>query len=167
MEYNTYLSDDEVDIENEVTVELDQYGMPIEEIDEEEELEIRRIVSSKILSQNSLNEEFFSGSNSGSSKKNFLKESKTPKKKTMSLNDLNNFIDKELEDKKPKKFISKRSMEKKNSDSSLSPIKSNVEIKRKFNPRCIPYLFSDEYRNRKFCDESKKPSFDNLEFPTL
>ena len=165
MEYNTYLSDDEVDIENEVTIELDKYGIPIEEIDEEEELEIRRIVSNKILSQNSLNEDIFSGSNSGSSKKNSFKNSKIKKKKTMSLNKLNNFIDKEIEDKKPKKFVSKRSMVKKNDEPS--PIKSYSDSKRKFNPRRIPYLFSEEYKNRKLCDEYKKTSFDNFEFPTL
>jgi len=165
MEFNTYLSDDEVDIENNETVELDQYGMPIEEVDEEQMLEIRRIISNKLLSRNSFNEEVFCGSNSGSSKKKSFKESKSPKQKTMSLNDLHNMIDKEIEDKKPKKFVSKRSMEKKNSDPTLT---NNVkEIKRQFNPRLIPYFFSDEYKSKKFCDSSKIPSFDYLDFPTL
>ena len=166
MEFNTYLSDDEVDIENNETVELDQYGMPIEEEDEEELLEIRRIVSNKMLSRNNLDEDFFSGSNNGSSKKNSVRGETVQKKKTMSLNDLNTFIDKQLEDKKPKKFISKRSLEKRNSDPSLST--NNLKkSKRQFNPRLIPYLFSEEYRNKKLCDSSKIPSFDNLEFPTL
>ena len=60
MEYNnTYLSDDdEIDIEMEdnINIELDQYGMPIEEIDEEEELELMRIINSKkILNTRDLN----------------------------------------------------------------------------------------------------------------
>lgn len=168
MEYNTYLSDDELDIENEDIVELDQYGMPIEEIDEEEELELRRISSNKLLSRNNLNEELYLG-NDKSLKKTISKEYKSPGKKTMSLDDLNNYMDKVLEDKKPKKFISKRSMEKKNSDPILSTqIKEKeIENKRKFNPRLIPYLFSEEYRNKLLCNESKSPSFDNLEFPDL
>ena len=49
MEYNTYLSDDEIDIENEQNVEVDQYGMCIEEVNEDEELEMRRIISNKLL----------------------------------------------------------------------------------------------------------------------
>jgi hypothetical protein len=38
MEYNTYLSDDEVDIENDKNFEFVQYCMQIVELDEEEEL---------------------------------------------------------------------------------------------------------------------------------
>ena len=144
MEYNTYLSDDEEENEtgNINTVELDQYGMPIEEIDEEEELEIKRIISNKMLSLNNLNEQFFDGE---SSKKKTFKELKSPKKNHMSLNDLNNLIDKKLEDKKPKKFISIRSMKKKNLDASNAPLIVK-EYKRHFNPRLIPYFFSDEYK---------------------
>jgi hypothetical protein len=166
MEYNTYLSDDEIDIENEGPVELDQYGMPIEEIDEDEELEIRRIISNKMLSMSNLNEELYIVSNNESLKKNNSREFKSPKKKAMSLNDLNSFIDKELDNKKPKKFISKRSMEKKNSDPLLT-VKNIKETKRRFNPRLVPYFFSDEYKNKKLCENIKVPSFDTLEFPSL
>ena len=168
MEFNTYLSDDEeIDIENNEMVELDRYGMPIEEIDQEEMLEIRRIVSNKLLSRNSLNEEIFCESNNGSSKKNSFKdkEYKTPKQKTMSLNDLNCIISQQIEDKKPKKFVSKRSMEKKISDPTIT--NAFKVVKRQFNPRMIPYLFSDEYKSKKFRDSSKIQSFDNSEFPTL
>lgn len=167
MENNTYLSDDEVDIENEQYVELDQYGMPIEEVDEEEELEMRKIISNKLLSRNSSSDNMFFGSRS--SKKESKKDLKSPKKKTMSLEDLNSFVDKEIEDKKPKKFISKRSMDKKVSDPSLSTSTSVNELKRKFNPRKIPYLFSDEYKNLKksYCELTKTPSFDSYDFPTL
>jgi len=145
MEYNTYLSDDEEETENIKTVELDQYGMPIEEVDEEEELEIKRIISNKMLSLNNLNENFFNGE---SSKKKSFKELKSPKKNPMSLNDLNNLIKKKIENKKPKKFISLRSIKKKNLDESLLPIIVK-EYKRHFNPKLIPYFFSDEYKNKK------------------
>jgi hypothetical protein len=164
MEYNTYLSDDEVDIENEQNVEVDQYGMCIEEVNEDEELEMRRIISNKLLSRNNLNEEFFIENNI--SKKKIFKESKSPKKKSLSLNDLNNLIDKKLEDKKPKKFISKRSIEKKNSEPTLINVKE-TKSKRHFNPRLIPYLFSEEYKNKKLCDKSKILIINNLEFPDL
>lgn len=163
MEYNTYLSDDEVDIKNDEIIELDQYGMPIEEVDEEEELEIRRIISNKMLSRNSLNENVFYGINNESSKKKSFKESKSSKNKTMSLCDLNNLINKQLEEKKPKKFISKRLKEKKSVE-ELSTTNSK-EVKRQFNPRRIPYLFSDEYK--KILDQSNIINFDDFKFPSL
>jgi hypothetical protein len=169
MEYNTYLSDDEVDIENQENEEfreLDQYGMPIEEVCEENELEIRRIISNKMLSKNSLNEDIFYNNNDELSKKSSFKQPKNIKNKNMSLNDLNNLINKKIEEKKPKKFISKRSIEKK----SLTPLLSTdylKESKRQFNPRKVPYLFSDEYKNKKMCDEKNVISLDNLEFPSL
>lgn len=167
MEYNTYLSDEEIDIENEETVELDQYGMPIEVIDDDEEEyeeELRRIVSNKLLSKNSLNEEMCTYNIESKNKIVKEKEVKDPKKKTISLEDLNNLIDKKLEEKKPKKFISKRSMEKKNVEPFLPLIK---EVKRQFKPRLTPYLFSNEYKNKKMYEQSKITNIDNLEFPTL
>ena len=160
MEYNTYLSDDDADIENNDTTIFDQYGMPIEEVNEDEELELRRIISNKILSINSLNDY------DNEIKKKSFKLPKIQKNKNMSLGDLNNLINKQLEEKKPKKFISKRLIEKKTLDSLLS-ISNVKETKRHFNPRLIPYLFSEEYKNNKICNESKIISFDNLEFPSL
>ena len=165
MEYNTYLSDDEVDIEKNEFVELDQYGMSIEESDEDEQLEIRRVISNNILLRNNLGEELFYENDESTKKKSF-RESKSPNKKSMSLNDLNSFIDKKLEEKKPKKFISKRSTEKKISDPSLS-VKIEKQLKRHFNPKLVPYLFSEEYKNKKFYDDLEIPSFNNLNFPSL
>jgi len=162
MEHNTYLSDDEVDIENEQIIELDQYGMPIDNIDEEEELEMRKIVSNKILSMTNINEDTYSSSNNLLIKKISSKDLKNQKKKTISLEDLNNIIEKKIEEKKPKKFISKRSLEKKNKESEKEIIK-----KRTFNPRLIPYLFSDEYLNSKLYNESCLDSSNNLLFPKL
>jgi hypothetical protein len=161
MEYNTYLSDDddEIDIVNEQVIELDQYGMPIIEIDEEEEIEIRRIMSNKMLSMTDLNEDIYNGNESPKKNKQF----KNPKSKTMSLNDLNNFIDKKIEEKKPKKFISKRMISKKNIE---TPIKTNIftKPKRHFNPKLIPYIYSDEYKNSKINNSN---ILNNLDFPSL
>lgn len=166
MDYNTYLSDDEVDIENNEIGEVDQYGMYIEENDDEEEMvEIRRVVSNNMLSRNNISDGFLYEGNKSSKIKSF-KDTKSSNKKSMSLNDLNNFIDKKLEEKKPKKFISKRLMDKKISDPSLS-VKSEKQIKRHFNPRLIPYLFSEEYKNKKLANDSRLPNFDNLDFPNL
>jgi len=160
MEYNTYLSDDDdnIDIENDQVIELDQYGMPINEVDEEEELEIRRILSNKMLSMNDLNDDIYNGNESPKKNKQF----KNPKSKTMSLNDLNNFIDKKIEDKKPKKFVSKRMMSKKNTESLIN--NTFVKPKRHFNPRLVPYIYSDEYRNNKTINLQ---TLNNLDFPSL
>ena len=157
MDYNTYLSDDEEYTENNENCELDQYGMPIEnDEDDDEEMEIRKLINNKILSSNM--------DYNDSPKKKKIIETKVQDKKTMSLNELNNFIDKQIESKKPKKFISKRSAEKRNVESITPIIK---ETKRQFNPRLIPYLFSEEYKNRQLLNKTNIPNLNNLEFPSL
>ena len=161
MEYNTYLSDDEDYAENEENYELDQYGMPIEndDEDEDEQLEIRRLINNKILSSN-LDDAFYNDS----PKVKKIIEPKPQDKKTMSLKDLNIFIDKQIESKKPKKFISKRSAEKKSAEPTILIIK---ESKRQFNPKLIPYLFSEEYKNKQLLNKTNIPDLNNLEFPSL
>ena len=151
MEYNnTYLSDDdEIDIEMEdnINIELDQYGMPIEEIDEEEGLELMRIINSKKILNNDLDLYIYN-----ETKTKIIKDNKNINiniKNKLNLNDFNVIIDKKIEDKKPKKFISKRIIEKKNLDPSLSIIKNEINPNRKFNPKLIPYLFSDKYNKQK------------------
>jgi hypothetical protein len=167
MEYNTYLSDEEEENENDEIFELDQYGMPIiEEEEDEEELELRRIINNKLLLKNNLNDDIFMYNNE-SLKIQLPKEIKTPKKKVMNLNELNKFIDNDLESKKPKKFISKRSMDKMKANPTLLIKKEVIETKRKFNPRLIPYLFSDEYKNRITSNDSSLLDFDDLQFPNL
>jgi len=168
MEYNTYLSDDEVDTDNENNqiIELDQYGMPIEEIDEEEEEEIRRIINEKILSRNNLDENIFYNNNNEIQKK-FVKDIKVQKKNTMKLEDFHNFIEKKIEERKPKKFVSKRFIERKNLESSLST-NNVVKIKqRHFNPKLVPYFFSEKYKKKRLNNEFKSHNFDNLDFPSL
>lgn len=167
MEYNTYLSDEDIDIENDENIELDQYGMYIEEDNEEEQLEIRRIVSNSMLLKNTSNDKLISEGLKIPKKKSF-KDLQIIKSKSMSLNDLNIFIDKKIEDKKPKKFVSKRLMERKISEPSLAKNDKNQEIqKRQFNPKLVPYLYSEEYKNKKYYYELEIPSFDNLNFPSL
>jgi len=157
MEYNTYLSDDDVDIENEEiedNIVLDQYGMQIEEVDENEELELRRIISNKMLSRNNLNEEFFIESNT--SKKKLVKENKSTNKKSLSLNDLNNLIDKKLEDKKPKKWSSNRADSKKKNDDTPKI------IKRQFNPRLPPFRIIEKKQEFEIKINNLEEGFPNL-----
>ena len=142
---NKYLSDDdfENDDNNEyINVNLDQYGMPIEELDEEAEeaeIEIRRIINEKLLSKNYSIDNIFYNSNLKKEKKIIEKKSKN-----ISLNELNVIIDKKIEESQPKKFISKRSLDKKNTYPNNKP---NISLKiRTFNPRLEPYLFSNEYK---------------------
>jgi hypothetical protein len=135
------LSEDEIDIEEEI--ELDQYGMPIEQEDDDE-MEMRRIISEKILNRISSNN-LLDYSNNKDSPVNIKKEPK--KNKNLSLNDLNKLIDIKIEESKPKKFVSKRVLEKKNLSDPV--LKKEVYInKRVFNPRKLPYLLSNEYKNK-------------------
>jgi hypothetical protein len=65
---------------------------------------------------------------------------KEPKKsKSMNFLEFNNFIDKKIEDSKPKKFVSQRLLNKKPDkiETKETNIKSN---KRNFNPRLPPYF---------------------------
>jgi hypothetical protein len=146
--------EEEIDIEEEI---LDEYGMPIEIEDEEEIMEMRRIVSEKLFTikenedqqlEKGLTKKYSQIKQDSDSEKEQQptyyvtvelknKKNKNKDKKTLSLNDLDTIIKKEIEDKLPKKFISKRTNEKK----KIEPV---IYI-RKFNPRLTPYLESDEY----------------------
>ena len=186
MEYNTYLSDDEEENESDEIFELDQYGMPIiEEEEDEEELELRRIINNKLLSKNNDDISMYNNNismynnnksmynnnksiyNDESLKIQLPKEIKEPKKKVMNFNELNKFIDNDIESKKPKKFISKRSMDRIKANPNLIIKKEVIETKRKFNPRLIPYLFSDEYKKKLQNNDSSIMDFNDLQFPNL
>ena len=129
---------------------LDEYGIPIEKEDEDVAMEIRRIVSEKSFTNNyeTITIE----------KKQKQKSNK--QKKTLSLSELNTVINKQIEDNAPKKFISKRTLEKKKTDSQ--PIQKFIN-KRLFQPRIIPYLFSDQYKNKR----NTKNNLDDEHFPLL
>jgi hypothetical protein len=141
---NNLLNEENINLSDEnQEVEFDEYGMPIEEENEDEMLEIRRILSEKT---------FNSDYNIEIEKKEKNK-TKNNKKKVMSLNDLNNLLNKEIPSNK--KFISKRTLDRKKPE-----IKSFI---RNFNPKLVPYFNSEEYLN-------KLNSFKNIDmqdFPKL
>ena len=65
-------------------------------------------------------------------------EKNKEKDKNMNVKEFNKYIDNIIKEKQPKKFISKRSLEKKKiSDSETN---NQVEYKRTFNPRLPPYF---------------------------
>jgi hypothetical protein len=145
MDYNEYLSDDEViSEENENTI-YDINGMPIYQEDEEEYNEMRRIVSNKQFNSN-IDDELFASNIEKKPKE--IKEIKEFKKKSLSINDLNILLDKKIEELKPIKFISKRILEKKDSSNLNIVVEKIIYKKRCFNPRLPPYFMSDNYKNK-------------------
>jgi hypothetical protein len=121
--------------EEEIT--YDENGMPIYQEDEEEEIEMRRIINEKLLNKNfdDLNfDEIIDSKN--------YKNKKIKEKKNLNLNEFNIYVDKQIENNKPKKFISRRTIDKKTTN--------NIEKfkKRNFNSRLPPYFLSDEYKNK-------------------
>ena len=82
---------------------------------------------------------------------------KKNKNNKMRLCDLDTLISKIEEDKKPKKFISRRSQEKLQ-QKQVNPIK---KVKRTFNARLVPYFQSNEYKSL------QNKSFTLDDFPKL
>lgn len=73
-----------------------------------------------------------------------IKEKKIEKlqeKKSMNVNDFNNYVNKIIQEKQPKKFVSNRFLDKKKLIDSKS-IDQSIDLKniRKFNPRLPPYF---------------------------
>lgn len=141
--------------EEEEEIIYDENGMPIYQEDEDEIIEMRRIISETILNKSFSNLEF--------NEIPIIKKEKSikePKNKTLSLSELNTLIEKQIEESKPKKFISKRI-----ADKTPTTKHVNVTNQRNFNPRLPPYLLSDEYKNR----TNKKRIFelDCKSFPSL
>uniref|UniRef100_A0A6C0DA12 Uncharacterized protein n=1 Tax=viral metagenome TaxID=1070528 RepID=A0A6C0DA12_9ZZZZ len=168
MDENEYLSDDDFElIQDTSKLDLDNMcDLTEEEIQLQEET-MRYVISraqskSSIFSSTSSIESLCTGSGSCKSKKE--KDRKINKK--LSFNDLNVIMDKKLEEMKPKKFVSVRSLERK----QLSEPKIKVEPKivtRQFNPRKVPYFYSDEYnKQKKFANESLDINDSQL-FPSL
>lgn len=151
MNQNEYLSDEENDVneDNEelIHVELDMYGMPIEQEsddEDEDELEYRRMLNEKLLSKSGNYDTLI---NKKSVNKNTNKVNN--KNKALSLNDFNKLIDSKIESEKPKKFISKRTLEKKQTTESYTSTKR--ALPRQFTPKFgfVPYLLSEQYKNRR------------------
>jgi hypothetical protein len=144
--------------------EFDENGMPIYENDEEEELQMRKVLSDKLLNK-TFDDSFFTNDNIKKDTKHVIK---TNKKKALSLTDLNCLMDIKIQEQKPKKFVSKRCSERKSttniSNESLSTV--TIELnKRCFNPRKVPYLLSEEYMRK--MQNSKSNNLNIDEFPTL
>jgi hypothetical protein len=166
MDENEYLSDDDFDLVQD-TSRLDLDNMC--ELSEEEiqlQEETMRYVISRVQSQNSV----FSSTSSfeslctGSSKSKKEKEKKINKK--LSFNDLNVIMDKKLDEMKPKKFVSVRSLEKKQQTDYKIKIEPK-KVSRQFSPRKVPYFYSDEYKEqRKFLNQTIDINDSEL-FPTL
>lgn len=161
-----YLNLEEMDDDEELdeNQQFDENGMPIYEEDEET-IYMRRIISEKLLNK-VYDDSIF---NNTSVKKDNKILNKDSKKKTLSLSDLNSLMDTKIKELQPKKFISKRCSERKDtiphskSDKYIPAIELN---KRCFNPRKVPYFFSEEY-SKKMKDYNKTDNININEFPEL
>lgn len=154
---NEYLSDDE-DINND---EMDKeklfdelYPMNYDEDDEEYD-EIRNIINNK--SESSIIYNIYDENKDLLNIDNIKKISSNQLNK-MNLKSFNTYIQQKEEDEKPKKFMSKRCINKK-----LNEEKIHVVKKRSFNPRLTPYFKSDYYKNIIL----KKNTFSDNNFPSL
>ena len=129
---NIYFSDDE---ENDDNIE----EINLEEEDEDENIYLNEF-NKKLQSTNTLVDFINVNKNNNIPKKsNTVKQSK----KKISLAELTQKIDKEIESSKPKKFVSKRVEEKNkiNNDEDTSKIQFET-YKRQFEPRLPPYNFT-------------------------
>ena len=155
--------------------EIDQYGMPIysdtednddndddnDEYIKEEELKIRNIINNKIL-----NNDMFDIFTNETNKKDIKIKKDNKTKKNITLSDLNNLMETKTNELKPKKFVSRRTLDKQQISENKQPIKKHIELnKRIFNPRKVPYFFSDEYKNKK--NKSNTFNIDLTIFPSL
>lgn len=136
-----------------IEVQYDENGMPIYE--EEYDIDIIRMIQEKIS-----NKEYKEYKEYEEPKKDKEKGKKVKVNKTLNLNDFHAFANKQIEDNKPKKFISKRILEK----TSNEPKKQIIINKRCFNPRLVPYFQSEEYQNKK---KSNTIDLDLEFFPSL
>lgn len=134
METINNLNEIENDADNEMEneIEFDQYGMPIEHIDEEEENQLIEMRNLTLKKQSN------SFANYEPTNRKDQTNKKINKKNAISLGDLHKLIDQKLMNSKSKKFISHRVQEKTGVTSSNI---NKIENTRKFNPRCIPYNF--------------------------
>ena len=166
MDENEYLSDDDFDLVQDTSkLDLDNLcELSEEELELQEET--MRYVISRVQSQNSV----FSSTSSfeslctGSTKSKKEKEKKINKK--ISFNDLNVIMDKKLEEMKPKKFVSVRSLERKQLSEPKLKITPKI-VSRQFNPRKVPYFYSDEYKDQKKLLNEPLDINDSQLFPSL
>jgi hypothetical protein len=127
---NNYFSDEEDNNEEEVI--LDENGMPIYE--EDEDLELRELIYNKISNIDYTQETLC--------EKKPIKINNNNNNNKINIKDFNIKIDNEIENSKPKKFVSKRTLHMKH-----TPNTENIK-RRTFNPRKIAYLLSEDYRQK-------------------
>jgi hypothetical protein len=139
-DHGNFIEEEEEEIEIEEDIVYDENGMPIYQEDEDEMMEMRRIINEKILNKSLDNFDFIDLPSKEKEKK--IKESKVKK---LSIGEFNELIEKQIEESKPKRFISKRIADKKVLPEQVYNV---TKRKREFNPKLPPYFFSDEYRNR-------------------
>ena len=156
------LSDDDIILSDDDTHEynnldkMEQFDKDYpqyEDNDDENDIYIRNLILNKIsdkqLYNNFITEIPIKQNNNITNKK---------KNNKMKLSDLDTLMNKIEEDKKPKKFVSKRSQEKSQQIHGINPVK---KIKRTFNPRLVPYFQSNEYKSL------QNKSFTLDDFPKL
>lgn len=85
-----------------------------------------------------------------------IKSNNSKPKKSISLNDFNKKVEQEELAKKPKKFVSKRVMDKK----KQSGVETEVKPKRQFNPRLPPFNFVRKQKQ-------DKVQLNSVDFPSL
>ena len=151
-DHGNFIEEEQIDIEEEEDIIYDENGMPIYQEDEDEMMEMRRIISEKMFNKSLDDLDFIDLPLKEKEKK--IKESKIKK---LSIGEFNDLIEKHIEESKPKKFVSKRIAEKK-----VLPV--NNIVKRDFNPKLPPYFFSDQYKNR---INNKNYKLDLDSFPSL
>lgn len=152
-----YLSDDD---EKEIIKKNNKYDndyLPPNDYDEEEELdeeELEYLKQQHIIIMNAAQNKsifdtnFFSYEEKERLKeKDVIKNIKNEKDKYMTIKDFNKLIDKKNKENEPKKFISKRSLEKKKISESEN-INKIIEYKRTFNPRLPPYFEINKRYNK-------------------
>ncbi len=129
-----YDSNDEINEEELDEEELKEYHEYLEYKKKERELIMG---SSKRNSYENLFEE------KSPSEKNNQKKKEPKKNNSMNFCEFNEYIDKIIEDKKPKKFVSKRLLEKKGQTTEVEvkqELKRTISNTRQFKPKLPPYF---------------------------
>ena len=140
----------ENEIQNENEIELDMYGIPIEQINEEEEEEIRNFIQ-KLNNTEIIND---------LPNNKIITKKKNKKQKD---NKLLNIKDKDIKDIKDINEISNDIC-----NAQIPTNKLNNIYERIFKPRKIPYLLSDEYKNVKNIKKSSNIVFEfDIDFPVI
>jgi hypothetical protein len=155
---NTNNEIDNTNNDNEIdNIIYDENGMPI--YDEDcDEIEMRQNFYNNFKNKNFDNYDIYSCTKINNNEEKINIKNNIKKNKIISLFDFNNVVN----ENKPKKFISKRITDKKKE----LKLDNNIP-KRTFNPRLVPYYFSDIHNNYKKNYNIDKNFNSNDNFPPL